>query len=687
MTMTRRPIAAPPYDGGTDTFILVVVGVLVAELAVLGIGATLAALVFGGHHLLGLSVPAVVLSAAASLGNVTHPALAWQITARADLPGPVAYWSTTAVVQTAAGLGAWAGWRVWSTRAITQATLTDGARGRRSPPGFANRAQVRRNLSARAVRARAPQIRPSLAGRQVSPEDVAIGLGRDVASGIGLWSSLEESCLVLGPPRVGKGVNFIIPGVLASPGAAVVTATRTDTLLHTACARAEHGPVAVFDPQGSAQWPDGLRWAPQKGCRDSLTAILRAKGFAAAAGLNTGSVTNGDYWQGQTAAVVRCYLHAADLDGRPIRDVLRWVGHPGDPTPVDILRVHPEAAPGWAEELHDQATADARQRDQIWTQVRRAFDSLADPRVLDACSPPAGVEFDAETFLRRRGTLYLVGSADAQLSIAPLITALIEDLVATARKLAARSPYGRLDPPLALWLDEAANIAPLPSLPSLLSDGGGTGIPTVAVLQSLGQGRARWGQAATDAMWDAATTKVVFGGLATIEDLTRIANLAGDVDQETMSRSRGKGAASTSSSLRRIPALSASQVRTLPKGRALIIHQHTPIVEAALDPWWRRPIASAVRAALAEATRITGITPEDPQDEKPQAHPTRLARTASLPVGVVGAARHAVSRLVAKARSGTETTRCEHQPVQRPVVAARRTVRPGKPPTKPKAAA
>src|SRR5205807_1480994 len=102
--------------------------------------------------------------------------------------------------------------------------------------------------------------------------------------------------------------------------------------------------------------------------------------------------------------------------------------------------------------------------------------------------------FDPAAFLGCGGTLYLLGDTGAQLSVAPLITALVEDLVAVARSVADRSPGGRLDPPLGLILNEAANICPLPSLPSLVSSGGGRGIPALVVLQSLGQARHRWGE-------------------------------------------------------------------------------------------------------------------------------------------------------------------------------------------------
>ena len=63
------------------------------------------------------------------------------------------------------------------------------------------------------------------------------------------------------------------------------------------------------------------------------------------------------------------------------------------------LRADPHAAPGWADELDAQASADQVQRDGVWGGVRRAFDCLADPRVLDAVTPKPGEEFDPAAFV------------------------------------------------------------------------------------------------------------------------------------------------------------------------------------------------------------------------------------------------------------------------------------------------
>src|SRR5690625_3404382 len=125
--------------------------------------------------------------------------------------------------------------------------------------------------------------------------------------------------------------------------------------------------------------------------------------------------------------------------------------------------------------------ADPRTRDSNRQGVSLALSALADPRVLDAVSPGPGEEFDPESFIENRGTLFLLATGAGAGNSAALVAVLVEDLVETARRIAARSPGARLDPPLLLALDEIANLAPLPSLPVLMAEGGGTGITCVQI--------------------------------------------------------------------------------------------------------------------------------------------------------------------------------------------------------------
>jgi type IV secretion system protein VirD4 len=143
-----------------------------------------------------------------------------------------------------------------------------------------------------------------------------------------------------------------------------------------------------------------------------------------------------------------------------------------------------------------------------------------------------------------------------------------------------------------------ANIAPLDWLPQLLSSSGGSGICTTVVLQSLAQARTRWGADQADAIWDASTVRIVFGGLGGAEDLTRISRLAGEVDEEVRSHTRGSTGSSWSSSPQRRPALPIDYLRTLPEGKAVVLHRRTPPVEAVFDGWWKLPVAEQVRASL-----------------------------------------------------------------------------------------
>jgi type IV secretory pathway TraG/TraD family ATPase VirD4 len=580
---------------------LLVAAGLAAAAVVAGVGWLVAqtAAVLAGHHLT-LSLTDAVHGLARWHTYPADPRRGYPHPVRRALPGPVGMYTAVGIDTTVIAA------------LVAVALRLVGRRRTAARHGYASPAEIRHGLSRDAAARRGAHGR-SRRERRTRP---VIELGTDRRTGRRLYGSAEDSYLYLGPPRSGKSMHLVIPQTLAAPGAALVTETRPEILTHTHAIRAEHGPVAVFDPQHlAAGRVPRLRWAPHHGCTDPLTAIVRARALAAGARLSPSAVTDSDYWQGMTEAVLRCYLHAAALDERTMRDVVSWSTRPADPTPIRILRTHPDAAPGWVEELSQQVVAEPRQRDSVFNAVRRAFDSLADPRVLDACSPPPDQALDLAEFIRARGTLYLLGTTGTQLTVAPLITALVEALVDTARTLGTRTPGRRLDPPLTVLLDEAANIAPIPSLPNLLADGGGSGITTICVLQSLAQARARWQQAGADAMWDAATTKIVFGGLAHAEDLHRISQLAGEIDDPVTTRSHGAGGPSTSIAPRRLPALPIETLRTLPEGSAVVLARRTPPVHAKLMPWWDGPQRKRVLAALRD-TALDDIAPEPRRSPK-----------------------------------------------------------------------
>ncbi len=563
------PRTAPPSTD-LSTLALAGLGIGVGVAGLLWVGAWVAATTTG--HV----PPEAGLSGAVSVVvGPGDPTAAWGT----PMPGPVVYWAwTTMVLAAAVGVtvAVVVAWRRSERRRLANPRLLHGV---------ATGPEVRAAAGLREVRRRARHARPSLP--HPAGTDVGYRLGR--SRGVEAWASVEDSMLLVGPPRSGKGLHLVIPMILDAPGAVVTTSTRPDNLTVTLHARRAVGPIAVFDPQRLATGVTGsLRWSPVRGCELPQTAMIRARALAAGTGMSR-TVDGGDFWQGQTETVLRALLHAAALDGRTARDLYRWSLDPTTVTDAISILGRTGAAPGWDDALDQAAHADPRTRDSIWLGVRQSLSALADPRVLDAVTPRPGEDFDPESFLRDKGTLYVLGTASGAGAAASLVAALVEDMVETARRLAASSPRGRLDPPLLLALDEIGNLAPLPSLPALMSEGGGSGITTLAVLQSLSQARDRWGEQAAGTLWDAAIAKIILGGGSNARDLNDLVSLIGERDDHTLAVSRGAyGEKSTSTSVRRVPVMDTSRLRTLPFGTAVLLLRTAPPIVLDLSPWTAR---------------------------------------------------------------------------------------------------
>ncbi|MFC8797022.1 type IV secretory system conjugative DNA transfer family protein [Promicromonospora sp. NPDC057138] len=555
---------------------LIGLGALVGLSVVLRAAGTLAACVTGA------SQPAS--GALAGLEVLAHPADPGSVLG-ADGLHPVAYWVATFLLLAAAGAVAWL---------IARAVAGMNHRQARSPhhtPGTATRRDVAHAASQRTLLKRSKTLRPSL--RKPTPSQVGYQLG--TAHGQGVWASVEDSLLVLGPPRSGKGLHMVVNAILDAPGAVVATSTRPDALTVTLKARERVGPVAVFDPQHLAKGlPAGLRWSIVRGCEDPLTAMIRATGLASATGLGGGGTENGGFWEGMTRSALQAMLHAAALDGRTARDLFAWSNSPSAAEDAAaILASHPDAATGWGQSLESIIQADPRTRDSAWMGVKQALACLADPRVLDTVSPAPDESFDPQEFLRNNGTLYLLATGAGSVTSGPLVAAFIEDLVETARHLAAASPGARLDPPLLLALDEIGNLAPLPSLPTLMAEGGGTGLTTMPVLQSLSQARDKWGENAANAIWDAAIVKIVLGGSSSPKDLADFSTLIGERDEFTDTHTRGDhGSRSVQRSVRRVAILPPQAIRMLPFGISLVLLRAAPPIIADLRTWTARPDAA-----------------------------------------------------------------------------------------------
>ncbi|MET9372531.1 type VI secretion protein [Streptomyces sp. NPDC002992] len=284
-----------------------------------------------------------------------------------------------------------------------------------------------------------------------------------------------------------------LQAVQDAEGPVLVVTSDPTVWAETKDARGKLGPVLVYDPCHLCDTPARLHWSPSEHCEDPATAQERA--IALLAPVRPPSRL--DAAVADTAeTLLRCWLHAAALDGRPFKQVHRWAQGAGAHEPVRILRTHPKAAAGHAGLLESALTAHAERRDVAQELTARALSALSSIHIRDACAPNRTDSLTLESFVAEGGTLYVVGEPiedpRTHPGAMPLLTALTASVVEHGRRMAARSSDGRLDPPLTLVLDDVAAVAPLPRLPELLENGQDQGLPTLALLRSQEQARARW---------------------------------------------------------------------------------------------------------------------------------------------------------------------------------------------------
>ncbi|GGX29359.1 hypothetical protein GCM10010297_58640 [Streptomyces malachitofuscus] len=301
----------------------------------------------------------------------------------------------------------------------------------------------------------------------------------------------EGAGLHYGPPATRH--TTATQAIRDAAGPALVL-TSNPTLWHdTKDARAKLGPTHLYDPTHLCDTPARLHWSPTTGCEDKHTATARAAALLAP----VRPTSRLDQAVADTAeTLLRSYVHAAAVDGRTIRHVHRWAQGIQVHDAVRILRTNPKAAPGSAGELEAALTAHPDRRDMAQQLTTRALSALSTINVREACTPNRNDALALDSFIDEGGTLYVVGESieDPRTSpgAMPLLTALASHVVEHGRRMAERSSSGRLDPPLTLVLDDVAAVAPLPQLPELLATGTDRGLPTLALLRSREQGRARW---------------------------------------------------------------------------------------------------------------------------------------------------------------------------------------------------
>jgi len=478
---------------------------------------------------------------------------------------------------------------------------------------------------------RAQHLRPSLAGRRPSrlaDGEVGVLLGRlgTKPQAAEVFCSWEDVAVAFMAPRSGKTTALAVPVTLAAPGPVVLTSNKTEGWKETAALReAETGErVWTFDPQRIAHTPQSWWWNPLRELRSVAEANRLAGHFVA-----TVEDDRRDIWGPAARELLATLLLAAAVSGGTLLDVYAWLADEATPIPGGLLREH-----GYdllARTLRGTQDSPPETRGSVYFTARAATACLRDGQITAWVTPPTGnstphrpdnpggtdnpdaaggvagplVEFRPEAFPGSRQTLYLL-SKDEGGSAGPLVAALT-DRVLRCGVTAAEHRGGRLDPPMVLVLDEAANICRIADLPALYSHLGSRGIVPLTILQSYSQAVGVWGETGTKALWGAATVKLIGPGMddpAFAEDLSR---LVGDHDVPTVSRNTGGsgfGGGSRTHATRQQRILPASAVRELAKGRALLLATGAKPALLSLQPWYTGPHATQITAATTTATKL-----------------------------------------------------------------------------------
>jgi type IV secretion system protein VirD4 len=406
----------------------------------------------------------------------------------------------------------------------------------------------------------------------------------------------QQAALILGPPRSGKTTAVAIPNVLCAPGPAIVTSTKPDLLTATWVARSQLGRCWLFDPTGSTPCPPGLtrlRWSPVAAAATWDESLVLAAAMSRAA-RPSGRRGEAAHWTERAEALLAPLLYAGHLAGAGIEVVLRWVLRQDLEGAQAVLAGH--GVDTAADVLTGIGATDPREQSGIWSSAAGILAAYRSDAVLDNSTP---VNVDPASLIGTSDTVYICAPARHQELVAPIVVAFVEQ--ARAGSYAAWSaqaagcdptfstPISR--PPLTLVLDELANIAPMPDLPALVSEGGSQGVLTLACLQDLSQARVRWGPAA-DGFLSLFGSKVVLPGIGDLSTLELVSRLGGEIDVPTRTVSRApwwvaQGGAETVTwshqRQRRLPIEAVSQQRP---GTAILLDGAQPPQQVMLRPWW-----------------------------------------------------------------------------------------------------
>jgi type IV secretion system protein VirD4 len=560
MAVRRERVESPKPQGSesaVDNLLWLALGTIFAATVVVWLVGQVAAVLFGAHHWLPVSLAEV---AKVPFHLAKHPGdlrLAWPASVRGMLPGPVSMYATLVLVL------------------VIPAALASVVLGRR----FRWDRRLREHGAQWASRWRLRRL------IVLAPRLGRITLGRR-GGWFGRLLLAVESChsvLCFGPAGSFKTAGLVIPAVLEWQGPVITTSIKPDVLRATLRRRLALGEVWVYDPLGLSGVP-AAQWTPLAHCNTYPAARKVARTLAEAADVSGLREQDANYWTLLGAKLLGVLLYAAARSDRTMAEVARWVDIQEQDEVTQAL-----------EDAGDLMALDAwsacRNRPDntlgsVYGTAETLLDVFADPVIAESAD---GCDLDIDALLEGPNTLYLYAPANEQGRLRPLFELLVSTIITRAEELAAAQPDGMLDPRLLVCLDEAGNCAALAKLPELATTARGQGIQLVTIWHDLGQLQHRYGRRATTVL-NGHRAKLFLSGQADVDSLELASKLIGDqAVTHTSHTAAADGRASTTASVSWRRMVPMEVLRQLRPREGVLLYGHLPPARVRLRAWFRNP--------------------------------------------------------------------------------------------------
>jgi type IV secretion system protein VirD4 len=542
-------------------FLLILAGSVLAWCCVLWLLGQAAAVAFS-HHAMPIGVLDMI-SVSVHLGeHWGDPAQAWPPEVRAQLPGPVGFYLVIGfvlVVILLAGVGVIA--LIGEHQADGGQIRRKGSKSKRPVATWSRRQDVRdlrQDGNARLALGYTTGWRPQL-----------------------LAAEARHSVICFGPTQMMKTVGIVIPALLEWVGPAMATSVKPDVIQITRRHRQTRGTVWVYDPTAGLG-RRGDTWSPLASCEDWEGARKMGQWLTAAGAGTQQRDAVSEFFEVLGSKYLGPLLFAAANDGRPMRQVVRWVNTGNEKEPAAILeQLGDEAA---CESFEAHCRREDRFKGNVVGTAEVILDVYNDPAVARSAETS---DIDPAGLLDGGNTLYLYAPEHEQERLRPLFEALMQEVMRVAVEQAATWPGGQLQYPFLVLLDEAAHIAPLRNLAKLANTVSAANIQLVSVWHDMAQTRALYGTLA-DNVVNGHRAKLLLPGIsdpATLEYLSRLIGQT-EYSHRSVSRSKRPGDGTTTDAPEYRELAPVELLRQLPKGDAVLLYSNKPPIRLHLRPWF-----------------------------------------------------------------------------------------------------